>query len=45
MTVAGLSGVPGSLKAVRNDLAGVLKFKQDLDKLPERGFVPGGEDR
>jgi NADH dehydrogenase/NADH:ubiquinone oxidoreductase subunit G len=45
MTALGRPEVPGSLKAVRTDLNGAVTVDADLNKLPERGFVPGGEAR
>jgi len=44
VTVTGKEGAPGSLKAVRTDLNAVVDGA-DLNKLPQRGFVPGGENR
>ena len=43
MTAGGRPAVPGSLPAVRTDLTGALGAAADLNKLPARGFVPGGE--
>jgi NADH dehydrogenase/NADH:ubiquinone oxidoreductase subunit G len=47
MTACNSPDVPGSLKAVRNavrdDLAGNVAADVDLNKLPVRGFLPGGE--
>lgn len=45
MGVAGRENAPGSLKAVRTGLNAVIGGEADLNKLPERGFVPGGEVR
>jgi NADH-quinone oxidoreductase subunit G len=45
MTVTGKADAPGSLKAVRTQLAAASGLPVDLNKLPARGFVPGGEDR
>jgi NADH-quinone oxidoreductase subunit G len=43
MTACERPDVPGSLKAVRTALADAAGNGADLNKLPERGFVPGGE--
>lgn len=45
MTACAMPDVPGSLKAVRSDLAGSVAVEVDLNRLPERGFLPGGEAR
>jgi NADH-quinone oxidoreductase subunit G len=45
MKVTGKESAPGSLKAVRTELNAVIDGDADLNKLPERGFVPGGEVR
>ncbi len=45
MSARGRPDIPGSLKAVRTDLAGSVAADADLNKLPARGFVPGGEAR
>ena len=45
MTARGRPDVPGSLLAVRADMNGAVTADTDLNKLPERGFVPGGEAR
>jgi NADH-quinone oxidoreductase subunit G len=45
MNVTGKENAPGSLKIVRSELNPVIGGDADLNKLPERGFVPGGEVR
>jgi NADH-quinone oxidoreductase subunit G len=45
MTACNNPDIPGSLKAVRDDLAGSVAADVDLNKLPVRGFLPGGEAR
>jgi len=45
MTACNRSDVPGSLKAIRGSLAGSVAADMDLNKLPVRGFLPGGEAR
>jgi len=45
MTACKMPDVPGSLKALRSDLAGSVAVDVDLNKLPVRGFLPGGEAR
>jgi NADH-quinone oxidoreductase subunit G len=45
MAVRGLADAPGSLKAVRAGLATAAGIAEDLDRIPERGFVPGGAVR
>jgi NADH-quinone oxidoreductase subunit G len=45
LAVTGKADAPGSLKAVRTELAAAIGLEVDLNKLPARGFVPGGEDR
>ncbi|MEN8006986.1 MAG: 2Fe-2S iron-sulfur cluster-binding protein [Candidatus Krumholzibacteriota bacterium] len=45
MNVRGLAGAPGSLKGLRSGLNAAAGLDADLNKLPERGFVPGGDVR
>jgi NADH-quinone oxidoreductase subunit G len=45
MTVRGRPDVPGSLMAVRTEMNGTVATYTDLNNLPERGYVPGGEAR
>ena len=45
MTACKMPDVPGSLKAVRSHLAGSVAVDVDLNQLPVRGFLPGGEAR
>jgi len=45
MSVGGLEDAPGSLKAARTGLTPAIGSDTDLNKIPERGFVPGGEVR
>ncbi len=45
MNVSGRESAPGSLRAVRIDLNAAVGGGSDLNQLPERGFVPGGEVR
>jgi hypothetical protein len=44
MSVVGVEGAPGSLRAIRTDLKSAVG-DIDLNQLPERGLVPGGEVR
>jgi len=45
MNVAGKDEAPGSLKTARTGLTAAIGSATDLNKMPERGFVPGGEVR
>lgn len=45
MAVCGREDAPGTLKAVRSELAVALGLETDLNRMPERGFVPGGDVR
>ena len=45
LSLTGRADPPGSLRAVRTELAAAVGLQVDLNKLPARGFVPGGEDR
>ncbi len=45
LNVGGKEDAPGSLKAVRAGLTSSIDPGTDLNQLPERGFVPGGEVR